>query len=39
MGGVNEVAREKGAIYNWALGADGVAVINADDPFAATGRA
>ncbi len=34
MGGVNEVAREKGAIYN-GLGADGVAVINADDPFAA----
>ena len=34
MGGLNEVAREKGAIYA-GLGADGVAVINADDPFAA----
>ena len=34
MGSVNEVAREKGAIYD-GLSSDGVAVINADDPFAA----
>ena len=34
MGSVNEVAREKGAIYE-GLSSDGVAVINADDPFAA----
>ncbi len=33
MGSVNEVAREKGAIYE-GLSADGVAVINADDAFA-----
>ncbi len=33
MGSVNEVAREKGAIYE-GLSSDGVAVINADDPFA-----
>jgi len=33
MGSVNEVAREKGAIYD-GLAADGVAVINADDAFA-----
>ncbi|MDD3353099.1 UDP-N-acetylmuramoyl-tripeptide--D-alanyl-D-alanine ligase [Zoogloea sp.] len=34
MGSVQEVAVEKGAIYE-GLSADGVAVINADDPFAA----
>ncbi|THF61900.1 UDP-N-acetylmuramoyl-tripeptide--D-alanyl-D-alanine ligase [Pseudothauera nasutitermitis] len=33
MGSVAEVAREKGGIYE-GLGADGVAVINADDPHA-----
>ena len=33
MGSVNEVAREKGAIYE-GLSADGVAVVNADDAFA-----
>ena len=33
MGSVNEVAREKGSIYD-GLSADGVAVINADDAFA-----
>jgi len=33
MGSINEVAREKGAIYD-GLASDGVAVINADDAFA-----
>lgn len=33
MGSVNEVAREKGAIYE-GLAANGVAVVNADDAFA-----
>ena len=33
MGSVNEVAREKGAIYE-GLSTDGVAVVNADDAFA-----
>lgn len=33
MGTLVEIAREKGAIYD-GLGADGVAVINADDPHA-----
>ncbi|MFN3985270.1 MAG: UDP-N-acetylmuramoyl-tripeptide--D-alanyl-D-alanine ligase [Rhodocyclaceae bacterium] len=33
LGGVVEVAVEKGAIYG-GLGADGVAVVNADDPHA-----
>jgi UDP-N-acetylmuramoyl-tripeptide--D-alanyl-D-alanine ligase len=38
MGSVNEVAREKGAIYD-GLAADGVAVINADDAFASYWKA
>ena len=33
MGSVAEIAREKGCIYE-GLGADGVAIINADDPHA-----
>ena len=33
MGSINEVAREKGAIYD-GLASDGVAVLNADDAFA-----
>ncbi len=37
MGDLEEVAREKGSIFA-GLGADGVAVINADDPYAATWR-
>ena len=35
MGGVAEVAREKGAIYG-GLQADGIAVVNADDDFGET---
>ena len=38
MGSVNEVAREKGAIYD-GLAADGMAVINADDAFASYWKA
>jgi UDP-N-acetylmuramoyl-tripeptide--D-alanyl-D-alanine ligase len=38
MGSVEEVAREKGAIYD-GLGSAGVAVVNADDPHAAYWRA
>ena len=34
MGGLDEVAREKGSIYS-GLAADGIAVINADDRYAA----
>lgn len=37
MGSVVEIAREKGAIYD-GLQADGVAVINLDDPHAASWR-
>ncbi|NTV09692.1 MAG: UDP-N-acetylmuramoyl-tripeptide--D-alanyl-D-alanine ligase [Zoogloea sp.] len=37
MGGLNEVAREKGEIYE-GLGRDGVEVVNADDAFAAYWR-
>ncbi|WP_234087055.1 UDP-N-acetylmuramoyl-tripeptide--D-alanyl-D-alanine ligase [Azonexus sp. R2A61] len=38
MGDLDEVAREKGAIYH-GLSADGVAVINADDAYAGFWRA
>jgi len=37
MGGLDEVAREKGSIYS-GLAADGIAVINADDRYAAFWR-
>ncbi len=37
MGDLEEVAREKGGIFS-GLSADGIAVINADDPYAATWR-
>ncbi|MFZ1899933.1 MAG: Mur ligase family protein, partial [Azonexus sp.] len=37
MGGLDEVAREKGSIYS-GLAADGIAVINADDRYAAYWR-
>jgi len=37
MGGLDEVAREKGSIYG-GLAADGMAVINADDRYAAFWR-
>ena len=37
MGDLNEVAREKGSIFT-GLGADGVAVINADDAYAGLWR-
>jgi UDP-N-acetylmuramoyl-tripeptide--D-alanyl-D-alanine ligase len=33
LGGLADIAREKGTIYE-GLGADGTAVVNADDPFA-----
>lgn len=38
MGDLDEVAREKGSIFG-GLGADGIAVINADDSYAETWRA